>query len=92
MERYLRSGNPSLALLTLKKKQARLAEISKQYSIRITQLERGLLEGILHGFRFPPERAKKDAEILKIRAYIRDLARLKIILKDVERKAIDLLI
>ncbi len=92
MERYLRSGNPTLALLALKKKQARLAEISTQYALRIKVLERGLLEGILRGFRFPPERAKKDAEILKIRAYIRDLALLKIILKDVERKAIDLLI
>jgi hypothetical protein len=92
VERYIRAGNPTLALLVIKKRQIRLAEISAQYGIRLEYLQKGLSEGILRGFRFPPERAKKDAEILKIRGYIRDLARLKIIIRDVEQRAIDLLI
>ncbi len=90
-EFYIRAGNPALALLALRKRQIRLAEISEQYRNMLLGLQKGLSGGFWEGFRYLPDRAKKEAEIAKIRAYMRDLARLKVILFDAEARTIDLL-
>lgn len=90
-ERYVRNGNPTMALLVIIKKQNWLAGLSRQYATRLDRLQNGLATRILSGFRTEKERQKKLAEIAKIQAFLRDLARLKIILDRVQGEAVDLL-
>lgn len=90
-EQYIRKGNPSFAVLLILKKQEWLAGISAQYAKRISVLEKGLGMPNLPGFRTQSERQKKEAEILKIRAYVRDLAKIKVLLSEISQKAIDIL-
>ncbi len=90
-ERYIRAGNPTFALLAMRKRQARLADIAAQYGKSLERIQNSLILGAIPGIRSGSDRAKKEAEIRKIQAYLRDLARLKIILRIAEQKVIDLL-
>ncbi len=90
-ERFIRAGNPTFALLAMRKRQARLADIAAQYGRRLERIQNSLILGAIPGVRSGSDRARKEAEIRKIQAYLRDLARLKIILRTAEQKVIDLL-
>jgi hypothetical protein len=91
-EMYIRMGNPSFALLSIKKKQARFDAMAVQYASTLDRLRSGLLSGILSGFRTPHDRLMREQEMTKAGIYVRDLARLRVILYEAEQKIIALLI
>lgn len=90
-EQYIRNGNPGFAVMLIMKKEEWLAGISAQYADRMAVLETGLASRTRSGFRTEKERQKKLTEVAKIQAYVRDLARIKILFQGMRQKAVDLL-